>query len=124
MRQYTPKQIEKYKRQKYISALNKCTKNLYKLLKNEDTTYEIFRKKFIQLKDELDKIDEVRLDTEHIKKVKEYIEKLFLKTILSKEFSNNDFLDIKNSELNMLNRLQKMKNRSKYSKTKHKEIFY
>ena len=124
MRQYTPKQIEKYKRQKYISALNKCTKNLYKLLKNEDTTYEIFRKKFIQLKDELDKIDEVRLDTEYIKKVKEYIEKLFLKTILSKEFSNNDFLDIKNSELNMLNRLQKMKNRSKYSKTKHKEIFY
>jgi len=120
---YTPKQIEKYKRQKYISALNKCTKNLFKLFRDDSTTYNSFKNKFKALKDELDKLDEIRLNSEHSKKSKEYIQNLYNATINNQNFTHNDFLDIKDSELTKLNRLQKLKNKSKYSKEKHKERY-
>ena len=120
---YTPKQIEKYKRQKYISALNKCTKNLFKIFRDKSSTYDNFKTKFIVLKDEIDKLDEIRLNSEHSKKSKEYIENLYNNTIKNINFTNNDFLDIKDSELTKLNRLQKLKNKTKYSKEKHKERY-
>ncbi len=122
-REYSQKQIDKYKRQKYLNALDKCTKNLFKLFKEESTTYEKFQKRFTELKRELDKLDEIRLNSEHSKKTKEYIEILYNSTIENSDFSNSDFLDIKNSELTKLNRLQKLKNRTKYSKNKHKNNF-
>ncbi len=123
-RNYTPKQIEKYKRQKYISALEKCTKNLFKLFRNENTTIDSFNTKFKDVKRDLDKLDEIRLDGEYLKKTKEYIDALYTKTILNENFSQKDFDTIKNSELTNLNRLQKMKNKTKYSKNKHKNIFF
>ena len=123
-RNYTPKQIEKYKRQKYISALEKCTKNLFKLFRNENTTIDSFNTKFKDVKRDLDKLDEIRLDGEYLKKTKEYIDALYTKTILNENFSQKDFDTIKNSELTNLNRLQKMKNKTKYSKNKHKNNFF
>ena len=120
---YTPKQIEKYKRQKYISALNKCTKNLFKLFRDDLTTYNSFKDKFKVLKEELDKLDEIRLNSEHSKKAKEYIQNLYEKTINNQDFTHNDFLDIKDGELTKLNRLQKLKNKAKYSKEKHKDKY-
>ncbi len=123
-RNYTPKQIEKYKRQKYISALEKCTKNLFKLFRNENTTIDSFNTKFKDVKRDLDKLDEIRLDGEYLKKTKEYIDALYTKTILNENFSQKDFDNIKNSELTNLNRLQKMKNKTKYSKNKHKNNFF
>jgi len=123
-RNYTPKQIEKYKRQKYISALEKCTKNLFKLFRSEKSTLESYTNKFKEVKRDLDKLDEIRLDSEYLKKTKEYIELLYKQTILNEDFSQKEFEDIKNSELTNLNRLQKMKNRTKYSKSKHKNDFY
>jgi len=123
-RNYTPKQIEKYKRQKYISALEKCTKNLFKLFRNEKTTLESYSNKFKEIKRDLEKLDEIRLDGEYLKKTKEYIEQLYKETILNVEFSQKEFENIKNSELSNLNRLQKMKNNTKYSKNKHKKNFY
>jgi len=122
-REYTQKQIEKYKRQKYLSAINKCTKNLFKLFRDESTNYDKFQKKFISLKKELDKLDEIRLDSEHSKKTKEYIDNLYNLTIKNENFNNDDFLDIKDNELSKLNRLQKLKNRTKYTKDKHKDNF-
>ncbi len=121
-REYTPKQIEKYKRQKYISALNKCTNNLYKIFKKESSNYLEYRDKFIKLKSGLSKLDSVRLDTEHFKKVQEYIDKLYNSTI-ALELDEESFKELKNKELSELNRLQKMKNRVKYSKHKHKHKF-
>ena len=121
---YTPKQIEKYKRQKYISALEKCTKNLFKLFRSEKTTLESYANKFKEVKKNLDKLDEIRLDGEYLKKIKEYIELLYQRTILNEEFSQEDFKNIKNIELTNLNRLQKMKNKTKYSKDKHKNDFF
>ena len=123
-RNYTAKQIEKYKRQKYISALEKCTKNLFKLFRNENTTIDSFTNKFKEVKRDLDKLDEIRLDGEYLKKTKEYIEQLYRRTILNEDFSQKDLNDIKNLELTNLNRLQKMKNRTKYSKDKHKNDFF
>ena len=121
---YTPKQIEKYKRQKYISALEKCTKNLFKLFRSEKTTLESYANKFKEVKKNLDKLDEIRLDGEYLKKIKEYIELLYQRTILNEEFSQEEFKNIKNIELTNLNRLQKMKNKTKYSKDKHKNDFF
>jgi hydroxylamine reductase (hybrid-cluster protein) len=120
---YTPKQIEKYKRQKYISALNKCTKNLFKLFRDKSTTYENFKSRFKALKDELDKLEEIRLNSQHSKKSKEYIQNLYNATINNQNFTQNDFLEIKDSELTKLNRLQKLKNKTKYSKEKHKDRY-
>jgi len=121
---YTSKQIEKYKRQKYISTLNKCTKNLYKLFKDEQSSYNTYKKRFILLKQELDKLENIRLDTEYLKKTKEYIDNLFISTIKNKITNENDFQSIKNSQLTSLNRLQKMKNKTKYNKMKHKDNFF
>jgi hypothetical protein len=121
---YTPKQIEKYKRQKYISALEKCTKNLFRLFRDENSTVDKFTLKFKELKKDLDKLDEIRLDVEYLKKTKEYIDRLYKNTILNKNFSQKEYQDIKNPELSNLNRLQKMKNRTKYSKEKYKKEFF
>ena len=121
---YTPKQIEKYKRQKYISALEKCTKNLFRLFRDENSTVDKFTLKFKELKKDLDKLDEIRLDVEYLKKTKEYIEQLYKKTVLNETFSQKEYQDIKNPELSNLNRLQKMKNRTKYSKEKYKKEFF
>ena len=121
-REFTPKQIEKYKRQKYISALNKCTKNLYKLFRDSNISYNDFKAKFIKLKDEIDSYSEVRLNSEHSKLTKEYIYNLYDKTISDSSFDNNKFNEIREEELTNLNRLQKLKNRNRYKKNKYNNI--
>ena len=120
---YTPKQIEKYKRQKYLSTLNKCTKNLFRLFRDESTTYDKFKNRFKLLKSELNNLEEIRLNSEHSKKTKEYIENLYNLTINNPNFTDSDFLEIKDSELTKLNRLQKLKNKTKYSKEKYKDTY-
>ena len=120
MREYTPKQIAKYKRQKYISALNKCTTNLYKLFKNEATTYDGYKNRFTTLKEEIDKYSDVLVSGDYLKKIKEYINNLYNNTVIN-QIKESEFKELKQEQLPNLNRLQKMKNREKYSKSKHKE---
>ena len=50
---YTAKQIEKYQRQRYITFLEKVTKNLFKMFRDEKTTQEQFLQKFEALKKSL-----------------------------------------------------------------------
>ena len=119
MREYTPKQIAKYKRQKYISALNKCTTNLYKLFRNESTTYDSYKKRFTILKYEIDKYNDVLVSGDYLKKIKEYIDSLYNNTVLN-EIEQDSFKDLAQEQLPNLNRLQKMRNREKYSKEKYK----
>ena len=121
MREFTPKQIAKYKRQKYLSALNKCTTNLYKMFKNPTTTYDNYKNKFTQLKNEIEKFSDVIISSEHTKRTKEYIDNLYLNSVLN-EISNSDFKDLKENEISKLNRLQKMKKRAKYNKEKYKNF--
>jgi len=112
---YTPKQIEKYQRQKYINSLEKVTKNLFKMFRNTNTTQEQFLKRFQELKDNLDKQTNIQLNSEYHEHVKSYIYNLY------RECQNEFILDdIREINMTHLNRLQKLKNRASYKKDKHK----
>lgn len=68
-------------------------------------------------------MDEIRLDSEHSRLVTEYIVQLYKRTITDTTLSPEEFEELKKSELTHLNRLQKLKNQKKYTKTKHKNSF-
>ena len=112
---YTPKQIEKYQRQRYITFLEKVTKNLFKMFRDEKTTQEQFFKKFKELKIKLDEQVDIRLDSEYHHQMKAYIEKLYQECL--HEFKLDD---IRDANMTLLNRLQKLKNGTSYKKDKHK----
>jgi len=112
---YTPKQIEKYQRQRYIGFLEKVTKNLFKMFRDEQTTQEQFIQKFEELKRKLDEFVEIQLDSEYHHQLKIYIEKLYNES--QHEFKLDD---IREANMTLLNRLQKLKNGTSYKKDKHK----
>jgi len=112
---YTPKQIEKYQRQRYISFLEKISKNLFKMFRNENTSQEQFLQKFDELKKKFDDLVDIRLDSEYHHQLKAYIEKLYNEC--QHEFK---FDDIREANMTLLNRLQKLKNGTSYKKDKHK----
>ena len=112
---YTLKQIEKYQRQRYITFLEKVTKNLFKMFRDEKTTQEQFLKKFDELKKKLDLQIEIQLNSEYHQQMKEYIERL--DNELKAEFKLDD---IREANMTLLNRLQKLKNGISYKKDKHK----
>ncbi len=112
---YTPKQIEKYQRQRYITFLEKVTKNLFRMFRDETTTQEQFLKKFSELKKKLDEQVEVQLNSEYHQQMKEYIERL--NNELKVEFKLDD---MREANMTLLNRLQKLKNGTSYKKDKHK----
>ncbi len=112
---YTPKQIEKYQRQRYITFLEKITKNLFRMFRDETTTQEQFLKKFSELKTKLDEQVEVKLNSEYHKQMKAYIERL--ESELKDEFKLDN---IREANMTLLNRLQKLKNGTSYKKDKHR----
>lgn len=112
---YTPKQIEKYQRQRYITFLEKVTKNLFKMFRDEKTTQEQFLKKFNELKKKLNEQVEIQLNSEYHHQMKAYIEQLTLE--VEKEFILDD---IREANMTLLNRLQKLKNGTSYKKDKHR----
>jgi hypothetical protein len=121
MKEFTPKQIAKYRRQKYLSALNKCTTNLYKMFKNSATSYENYKSKFTTLKKEIEKFNDVIISAEHIKRTKEYIDNLYLQTV-THTIDEEAFKKLSEEEIPKLNRLQKMKKKTKYTKEKYKSF--
>ena len=112
---YTPKQIEKYQRQRYITFLEKVTKNLFKMFRDEETTQEQFLKKFDELKKKLNEQVEIQLHSEYHHQMKSYIERLSFE--VEKEFVLDD---IREANMTLLNRLQKLKNGTSYKKDKHR----
>jgi predicted DsbA family dithiol-disulfide isomerase len=112
---YTPKQIEKYQRQRYITFLEKVTKNLFKMFRDENITQEQFLKRFDDLKVKLDEQVDIRLDSEYHQQMKDYIERLHSEC-------NHEFVfdDIREANMTLLNRLQKLKNSTSYKKDKHR----
>ena len=112
---YTPKQIEKYQRQRYITFLEKVTKNLFRMFRDETTTQEQFLKKFDELKKKLDEQVEIQLNSEYHQQMKEYIERL--DNELKAEFKLDD---MREANMTLLNRLQKLKNGTSYKKDKHR----
>jgi len=112
---YTPKQIEKYQRQRYITFLEKVTKNLFKMFRDTKTTQEQFLKKFKELKSRLDEQVDIRLDSEYHQQMKSYIERLEQETKYEFNLEN-----VREANMTLLNRLQKLKNGTSYKKEKHK----
>ena len=112
---WTPKQIEKYKRQKYISFLEKITRNLFKMFRNRDISQEEFLKKFFNLKAELDSLPKATLTNQYHKQMQEYIENLYKES--KGEFNLNSVREI---NMTNLNRIQKLKNSTTYKREKHK----
>ena len=112
---YTEKQIEKYQRQRYITFLEKVTKNLFKMFRDEETTQTQFLTKFTELKKKLDEQVSIQLNSEYHQQMKSYIDKLTFE--VESEFSLDD---IREANMTLLNRLQKLKNGTSYKKDKHK----
>ncbi len=112
---YTEKQIEKYQRQRYITFLEKVTKNLFKMFRDEETTQTQFLTKFTELKKKLDEQVSIQLNSEYHQQMKSYIDRLTFE--IESEFSLDD---IREANMTLLNRLQKLKNGTSYKKDKHK----
>ena len=117
---YTQKQIDKFNRQKYINELEKISKNLFRMFRDEKTNSSSFVLKFEQLKKKFDERIEVHLDSEYHQQLKMYIVRLYAQTCEAKSFSDKNYVDIKDVEMSNLNRLQKLKNGTSYKKDKHK----
>ncbi|MEA2029572.1 MAG: hypothetical protein U9N49_11440 [Campylobacterota bacterium] len=117
---YTQAQIDKYNRQRYITYLEKITKNLYKMLRDENTTQEKFINRFTELKTAFDKLPQVDIYTSHHKEILEYIEN-FYKEITSEGF---ELENIRQIQMSNLNRLQKNRNSNSYKKVKHKKKYH
>ncbi len=117
---YTQKQIDKFNRQKYIVELEKISKNLFRMFRDENVSAQDFVRKFGQLKKKFDEKAEVHLESEYHQQLKEYIVRIHARTCLVDVFTDKEFVDIREAEMSNLNRLQKLKNGSSYKKDKHK----
>jgi len=117
---YTQKQIDKFNRQKYITELEKISKNLFRMLRDDNVCSQTFMVKFEQLKKKFDEKAEVQLDSEYHQQLKVYIERLYQQTCSVELFTDKSFNDIRDAEMSNLNRLQKLKNGTSYKKDKHK----
>ncbi|RRS32159.1 MAG: hypothetical protein P794_01925 [Epsilonproteobacteria bacterium (ex Lamellibrachia satsuma)] len=117
---YTQKQIDKFNRQKYISELEKISKNLFRMLRDENVSSEKFMIKFEELKKKFDEKAEVQLDSEYHQQLKAYIERLYCSSCVAEEFNDESFNNMRDAEMSNLNRLQKLKNGTSYKKDKHR----
>ncbi len=117
---YTQKQIDKFNRQKYIVELEKISKNLFRMFRDENVFAQDFVIKFGQLKKKFDEKIEVHLESEYHQQLKEYIVRIHVRTCLVEIFTDKEFSDIREAEMSNLNRLQKLKNGTSYKKDKHK----
>lgn len=117
---YTQKQIDKFNRQKYITELEKISKNIFRMLRDDTVSSKDFVLKFEQLKKRFDERAEIHLDSEYHQQLKEYIVRLYHATCTDGSFTDKMLDDIRDAEMSNLNRLQKLKNGASYKKDKHK----
>jgi phosphate uptake regulator len=117
---YTQKQIDKFNRQKYIVELEKISKNLFRMFRDDKVAAQDFVRKFGQLKSKFDEKEEVHLESEYHQQLKEYIVRIHVRTCLVEVFTDKELSDIREAEMSNLNRLQKLKNGTSYKKDKHK----
>ena len=120
MIRYTVKQIEKFNRQKIINELEKISKNLFRMFRDDSVIADVFVQKFRELKVKYDSKEEIHLDSEYHQHLKAYILRLYHDTCENEVISDKRFEDIRDAEMSNLNRLQKLKNGTSYKKDKHK----
>lgn len=109
----SPETFAKYYRQKCITLLEKLTKNLFRMFRDDATTKEQFLRRFFELKDKLDKLWEVYLDTEYHSQTRKYIENL-----ANRVTWDFDLEELRSKQMTQLNRLQKLKNITNYKRIK------
>lgn len=117
---YTQKQVDKFNRQKAITELEKISKNLFRMLRDDSVELEAFVEKFRRLKERYDNRVEIELDSEYHQALKAYILRLYQETCHNEAFTQEKLDDIREAEMSNLNRLQKLKNENTYKKAKHK----
>ncbi len=117
---YSPKQIEKYRRQKYIAQLEKIGKNLFRLLRDPETNAGKLLGRFDELMEKLDGMETIRLDTEYLRESEAYYRRL-REEWHAAPFDARRLDELREAEMSNLNRLQKMKNRNSYRKAKHRK---
>ena len=117
---FTQKQIDKFNRQKYIIELEKISKNIFRMLRDDNIDASQFSSKLEALKIKFDKRLSIHLDSEYHQQLKAYIIRLHKETVLDEVFDTKILNDMREPEMSNLNRLQKLKNSSSYKKDKHK----
>jgi hypothetical protein len=117
---FTQKQIDKFNRQKYITELEKISKNLFRMFRDTKITASSFMVKFGQLKKKFDDKEGIHLDSEYHQQLKKYIDRLYVQTCDDDRFDDKRLDDMREAEMSNLNRLQKLKNGTSYKKDKHK----
>lgn len=119
MARYTQKQIDKHQRQKYIAYMEKMTKNLFRMFRNESTQSSDFVIKYIAMMEKFVTYENIFLDNEYHRQLQTYLVRIA--AICSDDgFTHEQFEDMREAEMSNLNRLQKLKNQTSYKKEKHK----
>ncbi|MCI0501135.1 MAG: hypothetical protein L0Y61_05250 [Epsilonproteobacteria bacterium] len=115
MREATPPN-EKVLRLRYIRVLEKFFTRTIAFLKNQDFNPIIFKKNIDKYYEELKKVKAVRLDSEYLTSLEEFVNNTLRKTTTI----NDDFSEQKEALLKEANLVHKEKNKSNYKKEKHK----
>jgi hypothetical protein len=107
---------DKFNRRKCINALEKMTKNMFRLFRDETTTNQQLIDRFTLLKKRIDQFDATHLDSEYHRAMRQYT--IILGNTISKEF---DIDSVRASNMTQLNRIQKIKNSTDYTRDKNIE---
>ena len=102
-----------YNRQKWINVLEKITKNMFRMFRDESTTSKQISERFFELKKQFDGLGVLALSSEYHKEMKHYIETL--SHALAWDF---DLDAIRAINMTRLNRIQKIKNQAGYKRKK------
>ena len=102
-------------RLKYVRVLEKFVKRTIALLKHPEFNFEVFKKQTIVNYEFVKNVETVRLDSEYLKKLKEYSQTI-LNTL---EHHSKDFQEEHQLLLKEANLLHKEKNKNNYKKDKH-----
>jgi hypothetical protein len=108
------KHTDKFNRRKCINALEKMTKNMFRLFRDEQTTNQQLVDRFTILKKRIDQFDSTHLDSEYHRAMRQYA--TTLGNTISKQFNIDD---IRSSNMTQLNRIQKIKNSTDYTRDKN-----
>jgi hypothetical protein len=112
----TPKQLDKFKRQRYIHFLEKAAKSLFSMFRDESVTQAQFLKKFAILRKKIDQWSDVSLDGEYLRALQAYVGQLT-------KLVSHDFVlhDIRAKQMTQLNRIQKIKNSTSYTRERNEK---
>lgn len=112
---FTQQKIDTFTRQKCIQLLEKLTKNMFRMFRDEETSVEQITERFFELKKQIDALWDIALNSDYHREMKKYVEHL------AWTFSWHFLLEeLRSKEMSKLNSIQKIKNKSEYSRKKRR----